>query len=92
LNAGNAGFADERTLATHGPSPILATNRSRQGRSTSFQTPPSSNADMMERLEGAIIMTASIYDIPVRTISGADTSLSEFKGKVLLVVNVASKC
>jgi glutathione peroxidase len=47
---------------------------------------------MMERLEGAIIMTASIYDIPVRTISGADTSLSEFKGKVLLVVNVASKC
>ncbi|HEX4284841.1 MAG TPA: glutathione peroxidase [Terracidiphilus sp.] len=37
-------------------------------------------------------MTASIYDIPVRTISGDPSSLGEFKGKVLLVVNVASKC
>jgi len=37
-------------------------------------------------------MTASIYDIPVRKISGEDASLSEYKGKVLLVVNVASKC
>jgi glutathione peroxidase len=37
-------------------------------------------------------MSASIYDIPVRKIDGADSSLSEFKGKVLLVVNVASKC
>jgi glutathione peroxidase len=38
------------------------------------------------------IMTASIYDIPVHKITGADASLAEFKGKVLLVVNVASKC
>lgn len=37
-------------------------------------------------------MSASIYDIPVRRITGEDTSLAEFKGKVLLVVNVASKC
>jgi glutathione peroxidase len=37
-------------------------------------------------------MTASIYDIPVRKISGADASLGEYKGKVVLVVNVASKC
>ncbi|MGA2729765.1 MAG: glutathione peroxidase [Terracidiphilus sp.] len=37
-------------------------------------------------------MTASIYDIPVRKISGDEASLAEFKGKVLLVVNVASKC
>ena len=37
-------------------------------------------------------MTASIYDIPVSKISGEDASLAEFKGKVLLVVNVASKC
>jgi glutathione peroxidase len=33
-----------------------------------------------------------VYDIPVRKLSGADASLAEFKGKVLLVVNVASKC
>ena len=37
-------------------------------------------------------MTASIYDIPVKKITGEDASLAEFKGKVLLVVNVASKC
>jgi glutathione peroxidase len=46
----------------------------------------------MEKLEGETIMSASIYDIPVRTIAGADSSLAGFKGKVLLVVNVASKC
>jgi len=37
-------------------------------------------------------MTVSIYDVPVRKISGDDASLAEFKGRVLLVVNVASKC
>jgi len=34
----------------------------------------------------------SIYDIPLKDIDGKDTSLSEYKGKVLLIVNVASKC
>src|ERR1700757_4687482 len=37
-------------------------------------------------------MSTTIYDIPVSRITGEDTSLAEFKGKVLLVVNVASKC
>jgi glutathione peroxidase len=37
-------------------------------------------------------MTASIYDIPVRSITGDETSLAQFKGKTLLIVNVASKC
>lgn len=37
-------------------------------------------------------MAALVYDIPVRKITGTDSSLGEFKGKVLLVVNVASKC
>jgi len=37
-------------------------------------------------------MTASIYDIPVSRISGAEASLGEYKGKVVMVVNVASKC
>ena len=35
---------------------------------------------------------ASIYDIPVQTITGQPTSLREYSGKVLLVVNVASQC
>ncbi len=37
-------------------------------------------------------MAASIYDIPVHKITDEDASLGEFQGKVLLVVNVASKC
>ena len=35
---------------------------------------------------------ADIYDIPVQRITGEPTSLGEYRGKVLLVVNVASKC
>ena len=34
----------------------------------------------------------SIYDIPLKDIDGKDTSLKDYKGKVLLVVNVASRC
>jgi glutathione peroxidase len=37
-------------------------------------------------------MTAPLYEIPVKKIDGADGSLGEHAGKVLLVVNVASKC
>jgi glutathione peroxidase len=34
----------------------------------------------------------SLYDIPLKDIHGAETTLAPYKGKVLLVVNVASKC
>ncbi|XP_050219618.1 probable glutathione peroxidase 2 [Mercurialis annua] len=34
----------------------------------------------------------SIYDFTVKDIGGNDVSLSEYSGKVLLIVNVASKC
>jgi len=37
-------------------------------------------------------LSTSIYDIPVRGIAGTDSSLAKFKGNVLLIVNVASKC
>jgi len=37
-------------------------------------------------------MSHSLYDIPLKTIDGSDTSLSAFQGKVALIVNVASKC
>ncbi len=37
-------------------------------------------------------MAKEIYEIPVKTIEGEETNLSEFKGEVMLVVNVASKC
>jgi len=47
---------------------------------------------MLEKGQGEVIMSASILDIPVKKITGEDTTLAEFKGHVLLVVNVASKC
>ena len=34
----------------------------------------------------------SIYDFNVKTIDGQEISMSKYKGKVLLIVNVASKC
>lgn len=37
-------------------------------------------------------MSKSVYDFTCKTIDGQEKSLAEFEGKVLLVVNVASKC
>jgi glutathione peroxidase len=34
----------------------------------------------------------TLYDVPLKDIDGQPTSLKAYKGKVLLVVNVASKC
>ncbi len=35
---------------------------------------------------------ASVYDFTMKNIDGKDTPLKSYKGKVLLIVNVASKC
>lgn len=37
-------------------------------------------------------MSQSIQDIPLTTIDGAASSLADYRGRVLLVVNTASKC
>jgi glutathione peroxidase len=34
----------------------------------------------------------SLFDTPIHTLSGEETTLAEHKGKALLFVNVASKC
>ncbi|MGW2864708.1 glutathione peroxidase [Streptomyces sp. NPDC001205] len=34
----------------------------------------------------------SLYDIPLRTLTGEPTSLADYEGRAVLVVNVASKC
>ncbi len=34
----------------------------------------------------------SVYDIDVKTIDGASQPLSDYRGKYMLIVNVASKC
>jgi glutathione peroxidase len=49
-------------------------------------------------LASLIVMTTlaasaeSLYDIKLKDIDGKDTSLAAYKGKVLLIVNVASHC
>ena len=40
----------------------------------------------------AALAGTSLYDIPLKDINGKDTSLNAYKGKVLLIVNVASYC
>ena len=37
-------------------------------------------------------MSTAVYDVPVAKIDGTPASLKEYAGKVLLIVNVASKC
>ena len=37
-------------------------------------------------------MAVSLYEIPLRRIDGSPSRLADYRGKVLLVVNVASKC
>lgn len=34
----------------------------------------------------------SVYDFKMKTIDGAEKSLADYKGKVLLIINVASEC
>ena len=42
--------------------------------------------------EPVVEQTSGIYDITVKDIDGSEVSLANYKGKVLLIVNVASKC
>jgi len=42
--------------------------------------------------ETVVEPSSDIYDITVKDIDGSDVSLANYKGKVLLIVNVASKC
>ncbi len=37
-------------------------------------------------------MSTTLYTTPIQTIDGKDSTLSQFQGEVLLIVNVASKC
>jgi len=43
-------------------------------------------------IAGMAFAASSVYDFTLNSIDGAATPLSSFKGKVVLLVNVASKC
>lgn len=43
-------------------------------------------------LTSSAIAAESLYDIPLKNIDGKDATLKPYEGKVMLIVNVASKC
>jgi glutathione peroxidase len=47
---------------------------------------------LLRRSAHDTVRRVSLYDIPVKTLTGEDSSLGSQAGKTLLVVNVASKC
>jgi glutathione peroxidase len=52
----------------------------------------SNNQQTQIKPEGNKNLNKNIYDISVKTMDGETKNLSDYKGKVLLIVNVASKC
>lgn len=42
--------------------------------------------------QGVLAETTPVQNIPLKDIEGKETSLADYKGKVVLLVNVASKC
>jgi len=46
----------------------------------------------MAALMGAAAMGATVHDFTMKAIDGKPVALSQFKGQVMLVVNVASQC
>ena len=43
-------------------------------------------------LQMIVARAGSLYDLPLKDINAKDTTLAAYKGKVLLIVNVASHC
>ena len=62
---------------------MMATSCNNQNNKTAQVTPEP---------EPVVEQTSGIYDITVKDMDGSDVSLANYKGKVLLIVNVASKC
>ena len=59
---------------------------------TSCNNQNNKTAQVAEEPEPVVEQTSGIYDITVKDMDGSDVSLANYKGKVLLIVNVASKC
>ena len=58
----------------------------------SCNNPNNKTAQVTPEPEPVVEQTSGIYDITVKDMDGSDVSLANYKGKVLLIVNVASKC
>ncbi len=58
----------------------------------SCNNPNNKTTQVTPEPEPVVEQTSGIYDITVKDMDGSDVSLANYKGKVLLIVNVASKC
>jgi glutathione peroxidase len=70
------------------PSPSAPTSPSPSATASPGSAPETSDAAAGD----ATAPLASLYDIAVRTLEGEDTTLARYRGKALLIVNVASEC
>jgi glutathione peroxidase len=70
---------------------VASANRSARCRALPGSDRLAIRASTWNSLEG-VAMAESLYDIPLKRIDGTATRLDSFRGKVLLIVNVASKC
>ena len=43
-------------------------------------------------LSASVPAASTVYDFTLNSIDGQPTALAQFKGKVVLIVNVASRC
>ncbi len=75
-------FKMKKTLFLAAVALMMATGCNNQNKKT----------EQVAETEPVAEQTAGIYDITVKDIDGSDVSLANYKGKVLLIVNVASKC
>ncbi len=73
----------KKTLFLAAVALMMATGCNNQNNKTTQVTPEP---------EPVVEQTSGIYDITVKDMDGSDVSLANYKGKVLLIVNVASKC
>ncbi|QNP54101.1 glutathione peroxidase [Hymenobacter qilianensis] len=62
------------------------------GISSSSQPTTDSNSNTMTTTAPETAAAGTVYDYTVKTIDGKDLKLSQFAGKKLLIVNVASEC
>jgi glutathione peroxidase len=61
--------------------------------STEPDRPESAGTSSVKNATGtSSVKNATIYDFTAKTLDGKELKLADFKGKVLLVVNTASKC
>ncbi len=70
---------------------LAFTNSLTHTNKTVKSTENTSNSETVASTE-TLLAKGSIYDFKLKTLEGEDISLSKFKGKKMLLINVASKC